>query len=74
MKKAKLNTWLEKASKDSSTIQASFHEKAGQLGVLSVKVKTKITTLAKSGEFSREELLVKSHDLINSDAVDIGTK
>jgi hypothetical protein len=42
--------------------------------VLSVKVKTQIMTLAKSGEFSKEELLVKSHDLINSDAVDIGTK
>jgi len=42
--------------------------------VLSVKVKTKITTLAESGEFSKEELLVKSHDLINSDAVDKGTR
>ena len=42
--------------------------------MLSVKVKTKITTLAESGEFSKEELLVKSHDLINSDAVDKGTR
>ena len=38
--------------------------------MLSVKVKTKISTIADAGEFSKEELLVKSHDLINSDAVD----
>ena len=38
--------------------------------VLSVKVKTKISTIANAGDFSKEELLVESHDLINSDAVD----
>ena len=42
--------------------------------MLSVKVKTKISTIANAGEFSKEELLFESHDLINSDAVDKGTR
>ena len=74
LKRQSVNTWIEKASKDPSTSKGSFHDKAGQPELLSEKVKTEITTLAKSGGFTKKELLVKSHDLIHSDAVDRGTR
>ena len=74
LKRQSVDTWLEKARQDPSTSKGSFYDKAGKPKKLKETVKTEIETLAKSGVYSKKELLVKTHDLIHRDAVDRGTR